>query len=104
MGVHEPTVQDRHGGAATAEGSSQENVKVRGDVLTAKVKDLLHEGSVRRITVKDDQGHTVMEIPVTAGLVAAVVAPVLTAVAAIAAVAGKWEIEIRRLPDHLDGR
>jgi hypothetical protein len=79
-------------------------MKVRGDVLAAKVKDLLHEGSVRRITVKNDEGHTVMEIPVTAGVVAAVVAPVLTAVAAIAALASKWEIEIHRSPDNVGGR
>jgi Domain of unknown function (DUF4342) len=50
----------------------QESMKVRGDVPTAKVKGLLHEGSVRRITVKNDQGHTIMEIPVTAGVVAPV--------------------------------
>lgn len=88
----------------TQEKTSLETMKVGGDVLTAKVKELLHEGSVRRITVKNDQGHTVMEIPVTAGLVAIVVAPVLTAVAAIAALAGKWEIEIHRSADHQVGR
>jgi uncharacterized protein DUF4342 len=104
MGAHEPTVQDRHGGTATPEGSSPETMKVRGDILVAKVKELLHEGSVRRITVKNDQGHTVMEIPVTAGLLVAVVAPVLTAVAAIAALAGNWEIEIHRSPEHLGGK
>ncbi len=38
------------------------------------MQDLLHEGSVRRITVKNDQGHTILEIPVTAGVVVAVVA------------------------------
>lgn len=84
--------------------STKENLKVRGDVLTAKVKDLLHEGSVRRITVKNEQGQTVMEIPATAGVVAAVVAPALTAVAAIAALASNWEIEIHRSPDHTGGR
>lgn len=48
--------------------------------------------------MKNDQGHTVMEIPVTAGVLVAVVAPVLTAVAAVAALAGNWEIEIYRVP------
>jgi hypothetical protein len=104
MGVHESTVQDSHDSTAARERSSHENIKVGSEVLTAKVKELLHEGSVRRITVKNDQGHTIMEIPVTAGVVAAIVAPVLTAVAAIAALASKWQIEIHRSPDHPGGR
>ncbi len=104
MAVPEPTVQDGHVDAATPDGSWQENLQVRSNVLADKVQELLHEGSVRRITVKNDQGHTVMEIPVTAGLVAAVVAPVLTAVAAVAALASNWEIEIHRSPDHVPAR
>ncbi|XAS75711.1 DUF4342 domain-containing protein [Dermatophilaceae bacterium Sec6.4] len=70
------------------------SAKVSGDAMTAKVKDLLHQGNVRRITVKNKQGHTVIEIPVTAGVVAAIAAPALTAVAAIAALASDWEIEV----------
>jgi hypothetical protein len=104
MGADESTVQDKPGATTTPEGFSRENLKIRSDVLAAKVKELLHEGNVRRITVKNDQGHTVLEIPVTAGLVAAVVAPVLTAVAAVAALAGNWEIEINRAPDHDGGK
>jgi hypothetical protein len=76
--------------------TSPENLKVQGEALAAKVKELLHEGSVRRITVKDTEGHTVIEIPVTAGVVAAVVAPALVAVAALAAVASEWEISVHR--------
>jgi Domain of unknown function (DUF4342) len=71
---------------------------VRGEVLAEKVKALLHEGNVRRIIIRNDEGHTVIEIPVTAGVVAAVAAPVLVGVAAIAALASSWEIEIDRAP------
>ena len=71
---------------------------MRGEVLAEKVKTLLHEGNVRRIVIRNDEGHTVIEIPVTAGVVAAVVAPVLVGVAAIAALASSWEIEIVRAP------
>jgi hypothetical protein len=77
-------------------GSSAEKITVGGEKLTAKVKSLLHEGNVRRITVKNSEGHTIIEIPVTAGVAAVVVAPVLTAVAAIAALASDWEIEVHR--------
>ncbi|MFI9811855.1 DUF4342 domain-containing protein [Saccharothrix variisporea] len=78
--------------------------RVRGEALVAKVKELLHEGTVRRLVIKDAKGHTVMEIPVTAGVVAAIVAPVVTAVAAVAALAGDWTIEVEhREPPASEG-
>ncbi|MCS7484751.1 DUF4342 domain-containing protein [Umezawaea endophytica] len=70
--------------------------RVRGQALVDKVKELIHEGNVRRIVVKNDHGHTIIEIPVTAGVVAAIAAPVVTAVAAIAALAKEWSIEVER--------
>ncbi|MEO6081951.1 MAG: DUF4342 domain-containing protein [Umezawaea sp.] len=70
--------------------------RVHAQALVAKVKELIHEGNVRRIVVKNEQGQTVMEIPVTAGVVAAIAAPVVTAVAAIAALAKEWSIEVER--------
>lgn len=82
--------------AAQTGPTRRETTQVRGEALVARVKDLLHEGTVRRLIVKDDDGHTVMEIPVVAGVVAAVVAPVLTAVGAVAALANHWKIEVER--------
>jgi hypothetical protein len=70
--------------------------RLRGEALVEKVRELLHEGTVRRVVIKNDKGHTVMEIPVTAGVVAAIAAPVVTAVAAIAALASEWTIQIER--------
>ena len=68
--------------------------------MVAKVKELLHEGNVQRIAVKGSDGHTVMEVPVTAGAVVTIVAPVVVVapvlVAALAALASEWEIEIYR--------
>lgn len=93
------TKTTRDGDAATS-GRITETATVRGEVLAEKVKDLLHEGNVRRITIRNADGHAVVEIPVTAGVVAAVVAPVLTGVAAIAALASHWQIEIDRAPAH----
>lgn len=83
--------------------SFRETTKVRGEALVTKVKDLIHEGNVRRIIVKNDEGHTVMEIPVTAGVIAAVAAPIVTAVGAIAALANDWKIEVdRKEPEPTD--
>jgi hypothetical protein len=62
--------------------------------LVKKVKELIHEGNVRRIVIKNDQGQTVIEIPVTIGIVGAIAAPVLAAVGAVGALAGKWTIEV----------
>ena len=87
-----PTVNS----TTASSGPTTEKSTVRGDALAEKVKTLLHEGAVRRITIRNHQGHTVMEVPVTAGVVAAVVAPVLVAVAAVAALANSWEIEVDR--------
>jgi hypothetical protein len=81
--------------AATA-AVAEETIQLRGAALTAKVKDLIHQGNVRRIVIKNDDGHTVMEIPVTAGLLAPVIAPILTAVGAIAALVNNWTIEVHR--------
>ncbi|QNK80245.1 DUF4342 domain-containing protein [Nakamurella sp. PAMC28650] len=71
-------------------------MKVQGKELGAKVKELIHEGSVRRIVVKNAEGHTVMEIPVTAGVIATVALPIVTAVGALAALANDWKIEVHR--------
>jgi hypothetical protein len=69
-------------------------MRLRGQALVDKVKELVHEGNVRRIIIKNEAGHTVIEIPVTAGVVVAVVAPVAAAVGAIAALANDWHLEI----------
>lgn len=78
----------------------QETATVTGEVLVTKVRQLLHEGTVRRIVVKNDDGHTVMEIPVTAGVVALVALPIVTAVGAIAALANDWTIQVYRQADE----
>lgn len=89
------TAGDNPGGSPPEEPYS-ERFRLQGKAMVAKVKELLHEGNVQRITVKDSDGHTVMEVPVTAGVVVTIVAPVLVAVAALAALASEWEIEIHR--------
>lgn len=62
-----------------------EEFRINGEELIAKIKQLFHEGNVRRIIIKDKEGKTVMEIPLTIGVVGALLAPTLAAVGAIAA-------------------
>ena len=71
--------------------------KVKGEDLLKKIKELIHEGNIRRIIIKNSEGKTLIEIPVTLGLVGAVLLPVFTAVGAIAALAADYTIEVERL-------
>src|ERR1700677_161709 len=62
-----------------------EEFKVLGKELVDKVQEMLHEGTIRRIIIRDEQGHTFMEIPLTVAAIGVVAAPILAAVGAIAA-------------------
>jgi Domain of unknown function (DUF4342) len=72
-----------------------EEVKVAADELVRKVRELLHEGNVRRIVVKKD-GHIVMEVPLTVAAIGVIAAPVLAAIGALAAFVGQYTIVIEK--------
>ncbi len=76
-----------------------EEFRVTGGEILDKIKEILHEGNVRRIILKDDKGKTFMEIPLTVGVVGALVAPVLAAVGAVAALASNLTIVVERTAD-----
>ena len=80
-------------------GDPHETHEVPGEGLLAKVKELVHEGNVRRIVIKNDDLHTLVEIPVTLGVVGALLLPVWAAVGAIAAVVTDCTIEVERRAD-----
>jgi hypothetical protein len=73
-----------------------ETFKVAGKDLGNKIKELIHEGNVRRIIIKDEHGHTFMEIPLTVATIGVVAAPILAAVAAIATVVSKCDVVVER--------
>jgi hypothetical protein len=75
-----------------------ESVAGTGSQLFEKVKQLIHEGNVRRITIKQD-GETIAEFPLTFGVVGAALAPLLAAIGAIAALVNDCTIEIERDDD-----
>jgi hypothetical protein len=75
-----------------------EQFKVHSQDLANKVSELIHEGNVRRIIIKDERGHTFMEIPLTVAAIGVVVAPVLAAVGAIATVVSKFDVVVERTP------
>jgi len=73
-----------------------EEFSVNSDDLVKKVKDLLHEGNVNRIIVRDEQGKILLEVPATAGLIGAILAPWLAALGAIAALVTECTISVER--------
>jgi len=76
--------------------SQTEQFKVYGHEVLAKIKELIKEGNVRRIIIKNEKGQVLVEIPVTFAVVGAVFAPILAAVGALAALVSKCTIEVER--------
>ncbi|EGK90092.1 DUF4342 domain-containing protein [Microcoleus vaginatus PCC 9802] len=79
---------------------SVEEVKINGDDLVAKVKELIHEGNIRRIIIKNEEGRILVEVPLTVGVVGGVIGaalfPVIAAVGAIGALVAHMTIIIER--------
>ena len=76
-----------------------EEFKITGDAVISKIKEIIHEGNVRRIILKDENGKTFIEIPLTIGVVGVLLVPVWAAIGAIAAVAADMTILVEREDD-----
>jgi len=77
-----------------------ETMEVTGDELLAKVKEIVREGNVRRIIIRNEEGKKLLEVPLTIGVVGAVLLPVWAAVGALAALMTDCTIEIEKIEDH----
>lgn len=84
------------------ESSRYNEFKVRGEELLQKIKELIREGNVRKIIIKNEQGETYLEIPVSVGLIGALVAPVFAAIGALAALAAHFTIVVERKEENED--
>lgn len=73
-----------------------EEFTVSGEKLIEKVKSIINEGNVRRIVIKNEEGKTIVEFPVTLGVVGVILAPGLAAIGAIAALVTKCTIVVER--------
>lgn len=76
--------------------TKHESFKVNGENLVKKVKELIKEGNIRKITIKDKKDKEIMSFPLTFGVVGAVIAPVLAAIGALAALIGECTISVER--------
>ena len=77
----------------------KEEFNLNGSDIIAKIKELIHEGNIRRIIIKNEEGRTLIEIPLTLGVVGAALAPVLAAVGAIGALVAKMSIVVEKIEE-----
>ncbi|MCX6726360.1 MAG: DUF4342 domain-containing protein [Candidatus Shapirobacteria bacterium] len=76
--------------------TGKDTFEVRGEDLLKKVKELIHEGNVRQITILDKNGKIILVLPLTLGVVGAVLLPPLAAVGAIAALLTECTLKVDR--------
>ncbi len=76
-----------------------EEFEFSGDKLVAKVKELLHEGNIRRIIIKNEEGRALIDIPMTVGILGTLVAPQLAALGAIAALVAHGTMVIEKVEE-----
>jgi len=76
-----------------------EEFEVTGDKLLETVKRIVHEGNIRRITIKDSDGKSLIEVPLTLGVVGVVLLPVWAAIGAIAALVTRCTIVVEKVED-----
>jgi hypothetical protein len=76
-----------------------EEFKIDGDKLISEIKKIIHQGNVRKIIIKNDKGDTLIEVPLTVGVVGAILLPVWAALGAIAALTANFTIVVERVDE-----
>ncbi len=73
-----------------------EEFQLKGEEIVAKIKELLHEGNIRRVIIKNEDGRVMIDIPLTIGVVGVLVAPQLAAIGAIAALLAHGTVVVEK--------
>lgn len=73
-----------------------EEFRVEGEKVVSKIKELLHEGNIRKVIVKDKDGKILVELPVTIGVVGVLIAPQLAALGAVAALLSEATVVVEK--------
>ncbi len=77
-------------------GEHREQINVKGENLAERVRQIIHEGNVSRVIVKHPDGHTIVEIPVTVGVIGVLLAPAVAALGAIGVLVAHCTVEVVR--------
>lgn len=78
-----------------------EEIKAQGEQIVAKVKELVRQGNIRRVSIKNEEGKTIVDIPLTLGVVGALFLPQLAALGAIAALVTDCTIVVEKVDEEL---
>lgn len=78
----------------------KQSYKVKGEELVSKAKELIKEGNIRKISIKNKDGKTIASFPLTFGLLGTVIAPVLASISAIAALVSECTISVEKIADN----
>lgn len=81
--------------------TTKESFRVNGELLLNKIKELIKEGNVRKISIHDHSGKEIMSFPLTLGVVGTLIAPVLAAIGALAALVGDCTITVEREEENI---
>lgn len=79
--------------------TTSEEFKVKGEDVLKKIKELVHQGNIRRIVLKNEEGKTLVEFPLTVGVVGVALLPVWAAIGTIAALVANLTIVVERKLD-----
>ncbi len=77
-----------------------EEFQVRGDEIIAKIKELIREGNIRRVILKNEDGRTLIDVPLTVGVVGVIVAPQLAAIGVVAALLSHGTILVEKVVEE----
>jgi hypothetical protein len=77
----------------------QEEFKVKGEKLIARLKELIHEGNVRRVILRNPDGRVLLDMPLNAGIAGAALLPFWAAVGAVAVLATDYSVVVERDPE-----
>lgn len=80
----------------------RQEFEVNGDQVVAKVRELITEGNIRRLIIKNEDGRTLLEVPLTIGVIGAALLPVFAAIGAAAALATRCTIVVERAEEPGD--
>ena len=84
----------------SAPNPNTEEYRFSGEELVSRIKELVHEGNIRRIIIKNEEGRSLIEIPLTLGVIGAALLPVWAAVGAIAAMAANYTVVVERTDEQ----
>lgn len=76
-----------------------EEIKVQGEQVLAKIRELIRQGNIRRISVKNEEGKTIVDIPLTLGVVGALLLPQLAALGVVVALVGNCRLAVEKIEE-----